>query len=143
MRAPMNGLVAVLVVFGFAWVTAGQGAPSGSVLYEGARLITATGGPPIESSAFLVENGRFAMVGAKGSVRLPSGATRIDLTGKTVMPALIDIHNHLGFVGLPDTVFYASDGSIARTWTGPLTPEALDASVGRLISGSDASSTNA
>jgi hypothetical protein len=33
----------------------------------------------------------------------------------TVMDDSGDIHNHLGFVGLPDTVFYASDGSIART----------------------------
>jgi hypothetical protein len=54
-----------------------------------------------------------------------------------------DIHNHLGFVGLPDTVFYAADGSIERTWSGPLTPDSLGASIERLISGSDVSPTNA
>src|SRR5437868_6769042 len=36
-----------------------------------------------------------------------------------------DIHNSLGFVGLPDTVFYGADGSIVETWSGPLTPEVL------------------
>jgi len=61
----------------------------------------------------------------------------------TVMDDSGDIHNHLGFVGLPDTVFYAADGSIARTWSGPLTQGTLDASIGPLISGSDASPTNA
>jgi cytochrome c biogenesis protein CcmG, thiol:disulfide interchange protein DsbE len=61
----------------------------------------------------------------------------------TVMDDSGDIHNHLGFVGLPDTVFYAADGSIARTWSGPLTSETLDASIGRLISWSDTSPTNA
>jgi imidazolonepropionase-like amidohydrolase len=73
------------------------GTTSGAVLFEGARLITGGAGSPIESSAFLVENGTFTRVGRKGDIRLPAGAARVDLTGKTVMPALIDIHNHLGW----------------------------------------------
>jgi imidazolonepropionase-like amidohydrolase len=44
-----------------------------------------------------VENGKFTRVGRKGDVQLPAGAMRADLTGKTVIPALIDIHNHLGW----------------------------------------------
>ncbi len=68
---------------------------------------------------------------------------RYDIPYPTVMDDSGDIHNHLGFVGLPDTVFYAADGSIARTWSGPLTPETLDASIDRLIPGSDTSPTNA
>jgi imidazolonepropionase-like amidohydrolase len=67
------------------------------VLFEGARLITGDARGPIESSAFLVEGNKFTGVGKKGEVRLPAGATRVDLTGKTVIPALIDIHNHLGW----------------------------------------------
>jgi thiol-disulfide isomerase/thioredoxin len=35
------------------------------------------------------------------------------------------VHDGLGFVGLPDTIFYAADGSIASTWSGPLTASAL------------------
>ena len=97
MRAAMRGLVVLVVVVGSAWMSNGQTTPRGAVLFEGARLITGRGGPPIESSAFLVENGRFTNVGTKGSVRPPAGAARIDLTGKTVIPALIDIHNHLGW----------------------------------------------
>jgi imidazolonepropionase-like amidohydrolase len=84
-----------------AALSAGQNPPSsGAVLYEGARLIDGTGGPAIEGSAFLVENGQFTRVGRKGAVQAPAGAARVDLTGKTVIPALIDIHNHLGWTDL-------------------------------------------
>jgi imidazolonepropionase-like amidohydrolase len=68
-----------------------------STLYEGARLITGDGKPAIERSAFLVENGTITRVGRQGEVQPPKGATRVDLTGRTVMPTLIDIHTHTGF----------------------------------------------
>jgi imidazolonepropionase-like amidohydrolase len=67
-------------------------------LFEGARLITGDGTGPIESSAFVVESGRFTRVGAKGSVQAPSGARHVDLTGKTVIPGLIDAHSHIGYM---------------------------------------------
>jgi imidazolonepropionase-like amidohydrolase len=67
------------------------------VLYEGARLIPGDGSPAIANSAFLVERGKITRVGIKGQMGLPTGATRVDLSGKTVMPALIDAHVHPGF----------------------------------------------
>jgi len=66
-------------------------------LYEGARLITGDPGPALENSAFIVENDRLVRVGRKGELALPAGAARVDLTGKTVMPALIELHAHLGY----------------------------------------------
>ena len=92
---------AVLVIsIGAGLVTiAGQSTSSGgAVLFEGARLITGNGDAPIDSAAFVVQNGRFTAVGRTGAVRAPAGATHVDLSGKTVMPALIDIHNHLGWM---------------------------------------------
>jgi imidazolonepropionase-like amidohydrolase len=68
-----------------------------AVLFEGARLITGDGGAPIENSAFLMENARIISVGKKGELKAPSGAARVDLSGKTVMPALVDAHTHLGW----------------------------------------------
>jgi imidazolonepropionase-like amidohydrolase len=68
-----------------------------STLYEGARLISGDGKPAVERSAFLVENGTITRMGRQGDVKAPTGATRVDLTGKTVMPTLIDIHTHTGF----------------------------------------------
>ena len=63
--------------------------------FEGARLIIGDQTPSIESSAFLVEGDAFTWVGRKGERQPPAGATRIDFTGKTVIPALIDGHNHI------------------------------------------------
>src|SRR5437667_9725959 len=45
----------------------------------------------------LVENGTITKIGPKGSVDVPRGAVRVDLGGKTVMPALINTHGHPGF----------------------------------------------
>src|SRR5271169_4958715 len=70
---------------------------AGAVLYEGARLITGDGSAPIENSAFVVDNNRFTAVGRKGQVQAPAGADRVDLTGKTVIPAFVDAHTHLGW----------------------------------------------
>jgi imidazolonepropionase-like amidohydrolase len=69
------------------------------VVYEGARLIIGDGRAPIENGALVVENGRIRAVGRKGAVAAPAGATRVNLTGKTVMPALINAHIHIGYEG--------------------------------------------
>src|SRR6185436_3509248 len=81
-----------------AWPLLGQTlrTPSGSVLFEGARLI-AGDGAAIEHSAFVVRNGTFTAVGRQGDVAAPAGASRLDLASKTVMPAMIDAHTHLGY----------------------------------------------
>src|SRR5882762_3275968 len=75
-------------------------AQTSATVYEGARLITGGGGT-IENSAFVVENGRFTQVGRRGELQLPAGAGRVDLTGKTVMPTMVDLHGHLGFQNIP------------------------------------------
>src|SRR5262245_65719101 len=72
---------------------------SGPVLYEGARLIIGDASAPIEHGAMLVVNGRFTAVGPRGSVTAPAGVRRVDLTGKTVMPAMVNAHVHMGYEG--------------------------------------------
>src|SRR5262245_58860327 len=76
--------------------TQGQGGSSVTV-FEAARLITGDGSAPIENSAFIVEGNLFSRVGRRGQVPIPAGADRVDLTGKTVMPAKVDLHGHLGY----------------------------------------------
>ena len=66
-------------------------------MFEGARLIVGDGSTPIESSAFIVEDDRFTRIGTRGRVAAPAGARHVDLTGKTVIPALVDDHVHLGY----------------------------------------------
>ena len=70
-------------------------APNAVTVFEGARLIVGDGSAPIENSAFVVNGNRFTQVGRGGQVQVPAGARRVDLRGKTVMPAIIDTHTHL------------------------------------------------
>lgn len=73
--------------------------PTGPIaLFEGARLIVGDGGAPIENAAFIVEIDKFTRIGRKGELQPPAGAVRVDLTGKTVIPALIDAHAHIGYM---------------------------------------------
>jgi imidazolonepropionase-like amidohydrolase len=70
-------------------------AASTATVYEGARLIIGDGSTPIENAAFVVDNGTFVAVGSAGSLQVPEGAARVNLAGKTVMPAIIDTHVHM------------------------------------------------
>lgn len=79
-----------------------QGTGGGATLFEGARLIVGDGSAPIENSAFLVQGDSITWVGKRGERQPTAGATRVDLTGKTVMPSLIDGHNHIGLVNVRD-----------------------------------------
>ena len=72
---------------------AGSGADV--TVFEGARLIVGDGSAPIEDAVFVVEGDRFTQAGRRADVEVPGGATRVDLSGKTVMPALVNTHVHL------------------------------------------------
>jgi predicted amidohydrolase YtcJ len=66
------------------------------ILFEGGRLITGDGNV-LEDAAFLIENGRFTQVGVSGTINVPAGAVQVNFSGKTIIPALIDGHGHLGY----------------------------------------------
>src|SRR5437016_5695792 len=78
-------------------VNGGQSRTTGVTVFEGARLITGDGSAPIENSAFIVENNRFTQVGRQGEVKVPAGAARVNLRGKSVMPSKVDLHGHIGY----------------------------------------------
>ncbi len=75
--------------------TAAQAPAPGITLFHGARVIVGDGQPAIENGAFIVNGNRIAWVGVLGEAKAPAGTTRVDLTGKTVIPAIIDTHTHL------------------------------------------------
>ena len=64
-------------------------------VFEGARLIVGDGSAPIEDAVFVVEGDRITQAGRRADVQIPGGATRVDLSGKTVMPAVVNAHMHL------------------------------------------------
>jgi imidazolonepropionase-like amidohydrolase len=87
----------LLLVLAWPWQLGSQTAQPTVTVFEGARLVIGDGSAPIENSAFIVTGNSFTQVGRRGEVRIPAGAVHVDLSGKTVMPALIDLHGHLGF----------------------------------------------
>src|SRR5262245_36269312 len=64
-------------------------------VFEGARVIIGDGRAPIENATFIVTGNRITQVGRTGDVKVPTGAKRVNLAGKTVMPMIIDTHTHL------------------------------------------------
>ena len=94
MRGWTTSLLVMVAVVAANLITLGQNAPRVTV-YQGARLINGTGGAVIDNAAFVVEGGRFTQVGRSDAVKVPADAARVDLAGKTVIPAIIDSHVHL------------------------------------------------
>lgn len=76
-------------------VSSARPQPSGSVVLSGARVITMKGNEIIERGDIVVTNNRISAVGPKGKVQIPAGARTIDVTGKTIIPGLVDVHAHM------------------------------------------------
>ena len=86
--------VAAVVVLGFLTGFASPASAQSVMAFDGARVIVGDGSV-IEDATLVVEGARIAQVGRKADVRVPAGATRVDLAGKTVMPMIVDTHVHL------------------------------------------------
>jgi enamidase len=65
------------------------------VALTGARVIDGTGAAPRENQTLIIEGGLISGLGETGRIAVPAGATTIDLAGKTVMPGLVMVHEHL------------------------------------------------
>ena len=68
--------------------------PKGIALLRGGRVITMRGNEIIENADVLIENNRISAIGKRGSFSVPKDAQVFDVSGKTIMPGLIDIHAH-------------------------------------------------
>jgi imidazolonepropionase-like amidohydrolase len=66
------------------------------VVFKGARLIDGTGRPSIENSVLVIEGKQIVAAGKAGAVTIPKDADVHDVRGKTIMPAIINLHGHLG-----------------------------------------------
>jgi imidazolonepropionase-like amidohydrolase/Tol biopolymer transport system component len=74
--------------------------PNGLFALTGARIITMDGDQVIENGTIVVDANRIAAVGASSEIEIPAGAETFDVSGKTIMPGLIDVHAHLGYASL-------------------------------------------
>src|SRR5215469_5818300 len=70
----------------------GQSAGSGnSSFFYGARMIPGDGSAPIDNANFVVTDGKIMVIGKKGEVTPPKGSAQVDLSGRTLIPTLINL----------------------------------------------------
>jgi imidazolonepropionase-like amidohydrolase len=64
------------------------------VALVGVLVVDGTGAPPKAGQTVLIENGRITAVGNAAEVTVPAGAQRMELSGHTVIPGIVGMHNH-------------------------------------------------
>ncbi|MGH9385056.1 MAG: amidohydrolase family protein [Vicinamibacterales bacterium] len=88
MRAASLTILASLVLL------SAQPASGQTTAFVGGRLIDGAG-KVIEAGTVVIEDGQITAVGAAATTRVPAGATRVDIKGKTLLPGLINAHGHV------------------------------------------------
>ncbi|MEK6615800.1 MAG: amidohydrolase family protein [Bacteroidota bacterium] len=70
--------------------------PKGIIAFKGARIITInSGNEVIENGTIVITDNKITDLGASDKVQIPAGAKVMDVTGKTIMPGMVDVHSHL------------------------------------------------
>jgi len=70
--------------------------PSGTIALTGARIITMEGNEVIENGTIIIKENKIEALGDAADIKLPSNAKVIDVSGKTIMPGIVDAHAHIG-----------------------------------------------
>ncbi|TAI49209.1 amidohydrolase [Flagellimonas allohymeniacidonis] len=70
--------------------------PSGRIAFTNARIITMEGDEVIEKGTLIVNENRIEYLGASEDINVPSNAKVYDVSGKTIMPGIVDAHAHIG-----------------------------------------------
>lgn len=93
----------------------GDGFSGPVTVFTNARIIDGTGKAATDGMTLVVRGKKIESIGAAASVKVPEGAKVFDLAGKTVMPALISSHAHLGFVkGTKTSADHVTEENVRR-----------------------------
>ena len=93
--AVLLGLTAVAVGCGGEPEPAPIEMTPGLQAFVGARIIDGTGAAAVENGVLVVRDGRIEAVGASDSVNVPADAEQIDVSGRTIMPGMVNAHGHV------------------------------------------------
>jgi enamidase len=108
-----------------------------------ARVIDGTGAPALDRQTILIQDGTIAAIGETGTIAVPAGATSLDLTGKSVIPGMVMLHEHLyyptgpgvyGQLGESFSRLYLA-GGVTTMRTGGNVNGFMDLNLKRLIDG--------
>jgi len=101
----------LLVWFTFALVCVNPVlANEGTIAFVGGTIIDGTDAEPLPDSVLVVTDGRVRSVGPRAAVSIPEGAEVIDVSGKYLMPGMINAHGHVGAtVGLDANGEYSTE----------------------------------
>ena len=109
--------IAAMIFFLFSCFTYGQEnlRPDHPVAFVGAMLLDGYEANPIHRATVVINNGRITAVGESHNTEIPKDATIIDISGKTIMPGLIDAHVHTDLIGHGDyTRYYKFTKGVGR-----------------------------
>jgi imidazolonepropionase-like amidohydrolase len=98
----------------------------GKTLVRGSSLIDGTGRPAIEPPSLLIEGGRIEALGREAESRSPEAAQVIDCYGQTLLPGLIDCHNHLSLDPTLPNYLYRMNDSLPQLTLRAVVNMALD-----------------
>ena len=70
--------------------------PSGTIALTGARIITMEGDQVIENGTIIIKENKIEAIGNSAEIKVPSNAKVYDVSGKTIMPGIVDAHAHIG-----------------------------------------------
>ena len=83
-----------------------------SIAFVGATIIDGTGSDPVSDGVLVVHQGRVVAVGSKANVKIPDGALINDVSGKTIIPGIINGHGHVGDVKGIEGGYYSRDNVV-------------------------------
>lgn len=139
----MKSAGVLLLTFFLCLIASAQQPPQA---YVGAQLIP-VGGPPITNGVLIVQQGKIVAIGTREATKIPADAQTVDVSGKVIMPGLIDTHSHIGGgaggdasapiqpdVRIMDSV-NARDTGLQRAQAGGITTVNVMPGSGHLLSG--------
>ena len=94
MRRILSTVIGLLLSFSFS-AAEGPSSTEEIVVLHGVRILPVSG-PAIEKGVIVIAKGKILAIGKETEVPLPAGAKLRDLTGKTIIPGLVDTHSHIG-----------------------------------------------
>ena len=69
--------------------------PDGKIAFKNARIITMKGDEVIDNGTIVIDQNKITAIGKTTDVPIPADAKVYDLSGKTIMPGIVDVHAHL------------------------------------------------